>query len=425
MLLSLNSYHYIILFSITVIISYFFNVYAKKTGVPAVLMLIGLGVFINYGLRVSGFDKPNLLAILEVLGVVGLILILLEAALDLRLLKEKVGLIVKSFLVALLGLAGTAYLAAFALSFLMGVSVLGALLYTIPLSILSSAIILPSIDDLDENKKEFMVYESTFSDIVGIIGFYSVLSMIGSGSSESVYGEIFGNLALSIIFSVIISYILIYVFQNITGNVKLFLLIATLLLLYAVGQIFNLSSLLIILVFGMILNNYKVFFRGGLLRLLVVEKVEEVLDDMKVITAETAFVVRTFFFIVFGWSVSLGLLLSLKVVGVGLVILAVIYLVRALFLFLFNGTDITPQLFLAPRGLITILLFFAIPQEFSLGDEFQGVLLFVILASCLIMTLSLISYKKKRSLIAEAEENPSLEAACEDMISEEEDIENK
>ena len=67
----------------------------------------------------------------------------------------------------------------------------------------------------------------------------------------------------------------------------------------------------------------------------------------------------------------------------------------------------------------------AIPQEFSLGDEFQGVLLFVILASCLIMTLSLISYKKKRSLIAETEENPSLEAACEDMISEEEDIENK
>ena len=42
----------------------------------------------------------------------------------------------------------------------------------------------------------------------------------------------------------------IYVFQNITGNVKLFLLIATLLLLYAVGKMFHLSSLLIILVFG-------------------------------------------------------------------------------------------------------------------------------------------------------------------------------
>jgi|MDSW01.2.fsa_nt_gb cell volume regulation protein A len=405
MLLSLSSYHYIIIFSVTIIISYFFNIYAKKSGFPAVLMLIGLGVFINYGLRIFGVERPNLLPILEILGVVGLILILLEAALDLRLLKEKIGLIIKSFLVALIGLAGTAYLASIALNFLMGVSILNALLYTIPLSILSSAIILPSIGDLDENKREFMVYESTFSDIVGIIGFYSVLSMIGSDSGESIYGEVFANLALSVIFSIIISYILIYVFQNITGNVKLFLLIAVLLLLYAVGKIFHLSSLLIILVFGIILNNYKLFFRGRLLGLLIVERVDGVLDDMKVITAETAFVVRTFFFIVFGWSVYLGLLLNLKVIGLGLVILAIIYLVRAIVLFIFNGANLTPQLFLAPRGLITILLFFAIPEKFSLGSVFQGVLLFVVLVSCLIMSWGLIS--RKHSLAKKMlKENP-------------------
>ena len=92
MLLSLTSYHYIIIFSTTIIVSYFFNLYAKKSGIPAVLMLIGLGVLINYGLQFSGVEKPNLLPILEVIGVVGLILIVLEAALDLRLLKEKAGL---------------------------------------------------------------------------------------------------------------------------------------------------------------------------------------------------------------------------------------------------------------------------------------------------------------------------------------------
>ena len=364
-------------------------------------MLIGLGIGINYALRFSGFPKPDLLAILEVLGVVGLILIVLEAALDLKLLKEKIGLIIKSFLVALLGLAGTAYLAALALNYVMGVEVLNALLYTIPLSILSSAIILPSIDELDEDKREFMVYESTFSDIVGIIGFYSVLTMVGSPGEESVYGEVFGNLALTIVFSIILSYILIYIFQNIKGHVKLFLLIAILLLLYAVGKMMHMSSLLIILIFGMILNNYKVFFRGGLMQLLNEEKVEAVLDDMKVVTAETAFVVRTFFFIIFGWSVYLGSLLSLKVVGIGLLILVIIYLVRAITLFIFNGKDINPQLFLAPRGLITILLFFAIPKELSAGAEFQGVLLFVILVSCIVMTWSLISYKNNLAQVGE------------------------
>lgn len=391
----LDSYGLIIVFSVTIIISYFFNILAKKSGIPAVLMLIGLGIIIHYGLLLFGWESLDLAQPLEVLGVIGLILIVLEAALDLKLKKEKVGLIMKSFLVALLGLGGTAYLAALVLNYMMGVEVLNALLYTIPLSILSSAIILPSIDDFEEEKREFMIYESTFSDIIGIISFYSVLTMVGPDSSENVYSAVFGNLALTIIFSIIITYILIYVLQKIKGHVKLFLLIAILLLLYAVGGMFHLPSLIIILIFGVVLNNYKLFFRGSLMKLLEVGKVEEVLDDMKVVTAESAFVVRTFFFIIFGWSVYLGSLFSFTVIGIGLIVLVIIYVVRAIVLFVFNGKDIFSQLFLAPRGLITILLFFAIPAELSAGAEFQGVLLFVILGSCLIMTWSLITHKNK------------------------------
>ena len=265
---ALTTYHLIIIFSITIIISYFFNLYAKKSGIPAVLLLIGLGIVINYSLRFSGFTKPNLLPVLAVLGVVGLILIVLEAALDLELVKEKVGLIIKSFIVALIGLAGTSYLSAIAITFLMEVEMLTALLYAIPLSILGSAVILPSIDDVEDERREFMIYESTFSDILGIIGFYSILTIDSAGSSGNVSVELFSNLVLTVVVSIIISYLLIYVFQNIKGHVKLFLLIAVLLLLYAVGKMFHLSSLIIILIFGIMLNNYKVFFRGKLMRLL-------------------------------------------------------------------------------------------------------------------------------------------------------------
>lgn len=128
------------------------------------------------------------------------------------------------------------------------------------------------------------------------------------------------------------------------------------------------------------------------------------MGDFKIITAESAFVVRTVFFIIFGWSVYLGSLLSFKVIGIGLIILAIIYIVRTVVLFLFNGKNIIPQVFLAPRGLITILLFFAIPDKVSIGSEFQGVLLFVILGSCLIMTWSLVAYKNKLLKIRDAEE---------------------
>jgi len=234
---------------------------------------------------------------------------------------------------------------------------------------------------------------------------------LGSSSSEGVYGEVFGNLALTVIFSVIISYILICVFQNIKGHVKLFLLISILLLLYAVGKMFHLSSLIIILIFGIILNNYKLFFKGVLGKLVDMERVEDVLDDMKVVTAETSFVVRTFFFILFGWSVSLISLLSFNVIGLGLLVLVIIYLVRAIVLFVFSGKDIMPQLFLAPRGLITILLFFAIPEELAVEADFQGVLLFVILVSCLVMSWSLVRQKKKlaNEMIDDENEDSPLE----------------
>ena len=109
---NLSSYGLIIIFSLTIILSYFFNLISSRSGVPSVLMLILLGMVVNFGLNMMNYDKPNLGPILEILGVVGLILIVLEAALDLELVKNKIGLIVKSFAAGLLGLAATAYLGA-------------------------------------------------------------------------------------------------------------------------------------------------------------------------------------------------------------------------------------------------------------------------------------------------------------------------
>tara|TARA_B100001094_G_scaffold79630_1_gene75899 strand:+ start:1134 stop:2405 length:1272 start_codon:yes stop_codon:yes gene_type:complete len=395
---NLDTNIYLLVFSSIVIISYFFNSYSKKSGIPAVLMLIGLGIIIN--IIVGGWDE-KFNSLLKLLGTVGLILIVLEAALDLKLLKEKIGVIIKSLLVSVVGLGGTAYISALFLSFVVSdFSLTQAFLLTIPLSILSSAIILPSISSLKEHKREFMIYESTFSDIVGIISFYGVLGFVGSSDPENILPETFRDLFFTVIISIIISYILIYIFQKLKGHAKLFLLISVLLVLYSLGKMMHLSSLIIILIFGLVLNNYRLFFKGVLREFVLEDRVEKILDDFRLVTVESAFVVRTFFFILFGWSIVFSDLLSFKVVGIGIVLLIIIYLVRSLVLFVFNGTykleKITPEVFLAPRGLITILLFYSIPVE-HIPDIglFRGILLFVILFSCLIMTWSLIKEKKK------------------------------
>jgi hypothetical protein len=56
-----------------------------------------------------------------------------------------------------------------------------------------------------------------------------------------------------------------------------------------------------------------------------------------------------------------------------------------------------PQLFIAPRGLITVLLFYAIPEEAKIETFEPGILLFVIIGTSLIMTAAMIYDKKRNS----------------------------
>ena len=59
------------------------------------------------------------------------------------------------------------------------------------------------------------------------------------------------------------------------------------------------------------------------------------------------------------------------------------------------GKSILPELLITPRGLITILLFFSIPEELT-SELFQNdVILIVIVATGIIMTWGLVRYSNK------------------------------
>jgi len=105
--------------------------------------------------------------------------------------------------------------------------------------------------------------------------------------------------------------------------------------------------------------------------------------------------VRTFFFIIFGITILLGSLLSIKVILVSALILASIYGLRFILFQLFLGKDIYPEVYVAPRGLITVLLFFAIPAELQVASFDNGILLFVIIATALVMTWAMIRANDK------------------------------
>lgn len=415
-------YTFIIAASLVILLSFIFGMVAKKTNIPAVLMLIALGVGIQYLLKYAGVENINFFPVLELLGIVGLIMIVLEAALELELKKENAGMIFKSFVVAVLGLGASVFAAGLILLLMVPeMTWLTALLYATPLSILSSAIIIPSVGSLVKHKKEFHIYESTFSDILGIMLFYFLIGMLDAQMPVEIGADDHGNpvtaffisLGLTIAIALISSYILLSIFQHIKGGAKLFLLIAMLLLLYAVGKKMHLSPLIIILVFGLVVSNSKLFFRGILAPLLHKEKFHDMEHGLHVVTLETAFVVRTFFFVIFGASIALASLLSFDVLFVSLALLGSIYIVRWVFLRIFVGKDIKPQLWIAPRGLITVLLFYAIPENYMNPSFNSGILLFIIIATGLVMTGGMIAAsRKKKDLL----NTPSIQEIPHDSI---------
>ena len=87
----MNPYFLIIALAGIIILSFFFNVISEKTNIPSVLMLIGLGMGLKAWMTSQGIidDDLELDSILEVLGNVGLVMIVLEAALDLKLERDK------------------------------------------------------------------------------------------------------------------------------------------------------------------------------------------------------------------------------------------------------------------------------------------------------------------------------------------------
>lgn len=391
----INPYIAIIAISVVIIISYFFNIISQKTNIPSVLMLIVLGIIIKQGIKLLGFSTGDMLFnILELLGIVGLIMIVLEAALDLRLTKDKWPTIWKSFSVALLSLVASSAACAYIIHFFIVPDLFNALVYAVPLSVMSSAIIIPSVGGLSEHKKEFMVYEGTFSDILGIMFFYFLIGNAEAENAQVVVFDVVSNILITVVLSIAISYALVLIFQKMTSHVKLFMLIAVLLILYSVGKLFHLSSLLIILIFGLVLNNHKLFFKGILKKWVRPNKVKDVLEDFHLVTIETAFVVRTFFFVIFGVTITLTSLLNADVALISLCILVALYAIRFLFIKVFLQKDLLPQFFIAPRGLITILLFFAIPDEYQNENFDSGILLYTIIITCIIMAVGLVASGK-------------------------------
>ena len=382
-----------------VVLSYVFTIISKYIRIPSVLLLLFAGIGFRAVADAYEVQIEFPAKLVESLGVVGLIMIVLEAGLDLKLGRDKTKLIRDSFFSALFIFVVSAVLITWILNLLLNEPVEKCLVYSIPLSIMSSSIVIPSIHPLTKQKKEFSIYEASFSDILGIVVFnYFIADDVLSWASLGVFA---GNILISILLSVLLSFLLFLILAKTRMDIKFFLIFALLTLIYTGGKIFHLPSLIIILVFGLMINNWEKIKWPKLLKHFPEKEVEPLRDLLHSITAETSFLVRTFFFILFGFGISLDFLSSKEVLIAGSCIVAALFLVRWLYLRFFLKTYLFPEVFFIPRGLITIVLFYKIPEQFKLSTFDHGILFFIIMTSGIIMALGMILYKKKPEQVIE------------------------
>ena len=428
----MNTLIILFVFPLLIVFSYLFDAFARKTKFPAVILLMFTGIAVRVIASAYGYDELGFLDdLIPVLGTIGLILIVLEGALELEISKEKSVLILKGFFAALIILALNIAALQWIFVQLFQMDTQLATLSAIPLAIISSAVAIPSAASLLNQDREFIVYESTFSDILGIMIFNYALrqfeaqqDLIGATPLVSLFLQILGVVVISLA----ITYVLYRLIRQIHHHVKFFLILALLILVYAFGKLFHLPALVTIFIFGIFLSNVKSLLPNFLKTYLDLDQTENELHEFHILTAESTFIVRTFFFLFFGFSIQLTDFNSLQPLLYGVLIIIIMMLLRYLY-FTVTTFKVKPSslVYMSPRGLISILLFIQLKEvsfiDLTNSPIDERVLLIVILSSMLIMLIG--TLKKSESIELDNDTEEEVPLTVEMKVENSESTENK
>ena len=372
--------------SALLIFAYLIDIACKRFRLPAVVLLIVAGIALRqlsepFVLRLDWVDP-----IVPIIGTIGLILIVLEGAMDLRVTAERRRLITLSASAAVLGFALA--LGAIAALFVQvaGLPAATAVLAALPFAVISSAVAIPSAAALPLPTREFVVYESSVSDIVGVLVFYAWLH--ADGSFGSFTGEVLLGGLLSLLVAAVAAAALYALINRVEGHVRFLPLLAGLILLYSIGKATHLSPLVLVLVCGLLLNNPHLLDRTRYLKRLRTERYDDTLREFKGLVAELTFATKSFFFLLLGYWTDLDRMADPEAWLLAGLVLVAIYATRYVLLKTLRQEALGRLLWIAPRGLITVLLFLAAIESGSLDAFPFGTVMLVVLGSSALTALA-------------------------------------
>lgn len=361
------------------------DVVSHRLRIPSVILLLALGMAAR-PLAASFLPGFQVHAdVLQGLGFVGLGLIVLEGSMGLRWKSGSRSIFLRAGIASVAGIALFLLPTAMLFRWTFDLSWKGAILHAAPLSVVSSAIAIPSAARLAPSLREFVSVESSFSDILGVLLFNAIAlpGALGLGT----LAEIGWRSAAVLTASVLVVAVLFKMLREGSHHVRFVPILASLILFYSVGKLLHLPSLLLVFLFGIAFTNLGSLPPGPVRDWLVRDEFADDARLMKTLVVESAFLARTFFFFLFGFSMELADLASPLPWMVGSGIVGIVYASRWIVLKSIWQGPSRQLLFIAPRGLITVLLMGMVPAHHLVGELATGPVLVVILGTTLAQLL--------------------------------------
>ena len=386
---------------ILLLIAYIFDVSSSKTKIPSVILLLLIGWVVKQITNNFQIFVIDLSPILPILGTIGLILIVLEGSLEIELNRSKLPFVGKTTIISFVPILIFAFGLAAAFQYFENVSFKIALANAIPFAIISSSIAIPSAQNLPAKDREFITFESSLSDIFGVL-FFNFITL-----NDEIGFALAGNFVVEIILMLLISFIatigLAYLLSKIKHHVKYLPIILIIVLIYNISKMFHLPALIFILIFGIILGNIDEIKNLRFIKNFQLATLQREVYKFKELTIEIVFLVRALFFILFGYLINTSELLNSESIIWAISISIGIFFIRFI-IFKIARIKINPLLYIAPRGLITILLFLSNPLNQQMRLVNNSLLIQVIIITAFIMMLGLMSVKPE---VKEVEKVPN------------------
>lgn len=383
----------------------------KKTNIPDVLLLIGVGIGIGTILEWTSAEAFGSGAVL--FTTFALIFILFQGALSIdfhtliKSLSSSLSLTVLNFILTVIVIT--------LISFFLGYSLLVSLLIGMILGGTSSAVVIPLVNSIQIKDRYGLILtlESAISDVLCIVGTITILEIMNTGEvvASSIFNSVLTSFSLALVVGLIVGLVWVFIMARSELITKSYLLtIAVVVGLYAFieSPFVGGSGAIGALTFGLVLGNSR-FLLSKTHHHTKQKDIEE--HENKVIKnvlspsaknfySEISFFVKTFFFVYLGILIDFS---NPQIFIYGGILTVGIYLIRPLAVKLvfrkenLEDQDRTFLEILIPKGLAAAVLAGVAVQSGLLGDQASSLInmvLSVVLLSILLTSILLFLTQK-------------------------------